>query len=140
MKSVYLIMNYIKMWFHEFFSREYTSFLFFHTAWCGNCCALVSHVFAKISWKQRFHQRVDLTKYFFLWETKVFFFHSTVWKNKKLLWRKKCPSNQFSVKFLCKNLIWRNFWDKIEAVKLRNFHTQWQTKPYSFKSYLMKLS
>ena len=51
--------------------------------------------------------------------------NSTVWKNEKFTWHAKYfSSNQFRVKFLkVRKLLWRNFCDKMVAVKFHNFHT-----------------
>ena len=46
----------------------------------------------------------------------------TVWKSKKFTDTHFFSSNQFSVSFLCKKLIWRNFCDTIVSVKFRTLH------------------
>ena len=64
-----------------------------------------------------------MTKYFFDEREFVAFLHSQCGKTRNSLPHKYFTSNQLTVKFFSKTLIWRIFCEKTVAVNFRNYHT-----------------
>ena len=124
-KTTFSLKNLQKSWFNEIFF-QWEEIIHFSTLCTAAHCVTEIYNFYK-SWKNKGQVRPLLNKFFF----------SKIGRTRCLF-----PSNQFIVKFFSKTLIWRNFCEKIVAVKFRNFHstvrTLWKKRNFTLTLFWQK--